>query len=194
MSIIEPPVLAFITEEDRLAVGAGTLPGDPPTMDAAVQQLLDLRAADAAAQPKASVNKPEPDKEIIKETSSEKLPLDKPDRDKAHADKSDADKADSDKPAADKSDVDKADADKPAADKSDADKANADKPGTDKSDADKADADKTDRDNTDEESLIEREPISDKTDIDGDGEDDDAQAGWFSGSLGGRAGRSPVVM
>jgi len=165
MSIIERPVLAFLTEEDRLAVGAGTLPGDPPTMDAAVQQLLNLRAANASAA------EPDKMKEISKETSSEKSPLDKPEPDKP-------------------------DTDKAHADKGDADKADSDKPGTDKSDADKADADKADRDNTGEGYLIGRAPISGKTDIGGDGEDDDddAWARWFSGSPSGHAGRSPVVM
>ena len=44
------------------------------------------------------------------------------------------------------------------------------------------------------EALVEKEPLSDKSDLDGDDDDDDdddAEARWFSGSLGGRA---PVVM
>jgi hypothetical protein len=61
MSITESPVLAFITEEDRLAVGAGSQPGDPPTMDAAVQQLRNLRAANASAAT------PEPGPEPLRE-------------------------------------------------------------------------------------------------------------------------------
>jgi hypothetical protein len=167
MSITEPPVLAFITEADRLAVGPGSLPGDPPTMDAAVQQLLDLRAANAKVEP------------------------DKADTDKADTDKTHAEKADTDKPGTDKADADKADADKPGTDKAEADKADVEKVDRDKEEADKLHV----KEGVGKEALVEKEPLSDKSDLDGDDDDDDddddPEARWFSGSLGGRA---PVVM
>jgi hypothetical protein len=44
MPITKSTILAFIPEEDRSPLGAGSQEGDPPTMDLAVQQLLDQRS------------------------------------------------------------------------------------------------------------------------------------------------------
>jgi hypothetical protein len=47
MSITESTIRAFIPEEDRPPLGAGSQEGDPPTMDLAVQLLLDQRSLTA---------------------------------------------------------------------------------------------------------------------------------------------------
>jgi hypothetical protein len=70
MSASEPIVLAFITEEDRVPVGADSQAVDTLTMDSAVRQLLDKRSASAKE------THPEPDK--VKDVAiPEKLMIEK---------------------------------------------------------------------------------------------------------------------